>query len=178
MKIYLTRHGETDWNKQSLIQGLTDNALNQIGIEQAQELEKFFAPIDIDLVVASSLERAMTTAEIATKRQPDIIDDQFIERNFGDFEGCEVKTFFNHSDPNLVPDFENDETIKGRVQNGLKTYANSNFETIAIFTHSHVLKAALSSIAPEQYNFSSYIKNCAIVELDYTNNQWQIIDIH
>lgn len=178
MKIYLTRHGETDWNKQMLIQGITDNPLNCKGLEQASEIKLFFDSINIDLTISSSLQRAITTATIATNQEPDIIDDLFIERDFGDLEGQNVKCFYEHPNRNQVPNFETDIEIVNRVHSGLTHYANQDFEKIAIFAHSHVLKAALSSIEPETYSFSSKIKNCAIVELEYTNNEWSVVEIH
>lgn len=178
MKIYLTRHGETDWNNRLLIQGITDNPLNTTGIEQASEIKNFFDSIDVDLTISSSLERAITTATIATNREPDIIDDLFIERDFGDFEGQHVDVFYEHPNRDQVANFETDISITKRVQTGLNHYAMEKFDTIAIFAHSHVLKAALSSIEPETYNFSSQIKNCAIVELEHSNNKWKILGIH
>ncbi len=38
MKLYLVRHGETDWNIENKIQGQTDIALNEKGRHQAKEL--------------------------------------------------------------------------------------------------------------------------------------------
>jgi len=37
MKIWITRHGQTALNKQKLMQGLTDEHLNETGIQQRQE---------------------------------------------------------------------------------------------------------------------------------------------
>ena len=38
MKIYVVRHGETDWNNKHLVQGLIDNPLNEKGREQAKNI--------------------------------------------------------------------------------------------------------------------------------------------
>ena len=46
MKLYLVRHGETDWNDKGLLQGTTDIELNKEGIKQIQELSK---KIDLDI---------------------------------------------------------------------------------------------------------------------------------
>lgn len=178
MKIYLTRHGETDWNKQFIIQGITDNPLNQVGQSQATTLQPFYENINLDIIISSSLFRAIETAEIATGSQVDIIDDRFIERDFGYFEGKDIDVFYTTVDKSKYDDFERDDEIRTRVMDGLNDYANSEYNKIAIFAHSHVLKAALSSIDSKSYNFSSKIKNCAIVELEYTNDKWHINGIH
>jgi broad specificity phosphatase PhoE len=91
MNIYLIRHGETDWNKSGHIQGRTDNPLNEVGMQQAQELVTRLKDITPDVVVSSSLTRAkqtMNTVYSQLNLQCDkVIDDSFIERNFGEFEG-------------------------------------------------------------------------------------------
>ena len=53
MKIYSARHGQTDYNLNDLIQGTTDNELNETGISQAYELaEKVSAKKDIDFIIS------------------------------------------------------------------------------------------------------------------------------
>lgn len=177
MKLYIIRHGETDWNKQQLIQGHSDNPLNQTGISQAKTIGKFFVHINLDLIISSSLIRAQSTAQIATGIRPDIIDDSFIERNFGHFEGQSVQSY-RKTQNNFSQGFETDAQICNRVMTGLSNYYQSSFQTIAIFAHSHVLKAVLTTLQPTNYNFASVIPNCAILELELVDNKLEIIDIH
>ncbi len=66
MKIYATRHGQTDWNKADKICGITDVELTDKGREQAKELaEKCAAKGDIDIIICSPLKRARDTAPYA-----------------------------------------------------------------------------------------------------------------
>ena len=55
MKIYSTRHGQTDYNKSELILGATDVPLNDTGIEQAEELAEKIAELgEVDLMILVS----------------------------------------------------------------------------------------------------------------------------
>ena len=65
--LYLVRHGQTDWNKNGLVQGQTDIPLNSTGVEQAQALAKRFQKENIDVIYASDLKRAYGTAEEIAK---------------------------------------------------------------------------------------------------------------
>lgn len=53
MKLYIIRHGQTNWNKKGKIQGKTDIELNEEGIKQAKEARKILENCDIDLIVTS-----------------------------------------------------------------------------------------------------------------------------
>ena len=66
-KLYLIRHGETDYNNAMRFQGRTDILLNQKGIEQAEKAAEFFRDIPLQAIYTSSLKRARTTAEIIGK---------------------------------------------------------------------------------------------------------------
>ena len=64
MKIYVVRHGQTNWNVKGKIQGKSDIELNEKGIEQAKELKELIKNYDINLIISSPLKRAKQTAEI------------------------------------------------------------------------------------------------------------------
>ena len=89
MKIYIIRHGQTDWNVNKIIQGQKDIELNNTGEEQARNQIKIFNEYNFDLIISSTLKRAQKTAQIInSEKNVDIIyDDRLRERNFGDYEG-------------------------------------------------------------------------------------------
>ena len=58
------RHGATDWNRNGLFQGRTDNPLNEDGLRQAHEAAGMLRGAGISRIVASPLVRAARTAEI------------------------------------------------------------------------------------------------------------------
>jgi probable phosphoglycerate mutase/uncharacterized phosphatase len=87
------RHGATDWNRQGLFQGRTDNPLNEDGLAQAHEAASMLRGTGISRIVASPLVRAARTAEIIADAisVPLAIDDGIIEFDFGSFEGLPVR---------------------------------------------------------------------------------------
>ena len=88
MKLYLVRHGQTDWNVKRIAQGRTDIPLNATGIEQAEALRDKLKDYPLDICYCSPLIRAAETAKIAVDgRCPIIFDNNLVERSFGEFEG-------------------------------------------------------------------------------------------
>ena len=65
MKIYLVRHGETDANKNGILQGQGLNyQLNDTGVRQATKLKNELRNVNFDLCFTSPLIRAWSTAMI------------------------------------------------------------------------------------------------------------------
>lgn len=95
MKLYLVRHGETDWNAKGTLMGWADIPLNANGIKQAETLrDKIIeSGLEFDAVYSSPLQRAAKTAQIVAPNSPIIYSDALKERNVGQFQGhpmCEL----------------------------------------------------------------------------------------
>ncbi len=94
MKLYIIRHGKTDWNNQKLIQGSTDLSLSDIGKKEILELKKQIDKLDFDLCIASPLKRAKETAKLVIPSNCELLtDDRLKERYMGKLEGTTVKNY-------------------------------------------------------------------------------------
>ena len=89
MKLYVTRHGQSEWNYENKVCGISDINLTEKGIEQAKELAAKLENYNIDIIISSPLRRARKTAEIisSTIGKDIIIDNRLFEQNFGVYEG-------------------------------------------------------------------------------------------
>ncbi len=88
----LIRHGQTDWNAERRLQGVTDIPLNDVGRGQARDAVAGLSGFEWDAVVSSPLGRAAETADIIAaglgrkvdRRLPDLQ-----ERGYGEAEGLQ-----------------------------------------------------------------------------------------
>ncbi len=89
MKLYVTRHGETEWNLQRKLCGTTDIPLTKMGEEQAQELAQKLLGKGVEIIFTSPLQRAVRTAQIVgdTLGLSAQVEPRIIERSFGEREG-------------------------------------------------------------------------------------------
>jgi 2,3-bisphosphoglycerate-dependent phosphoglycerate mutase len=87
LRIYLARHGQTDWNLEGRTQGGKDIPLNETGKQQAQQLKTRLAGIALSTVYSSTLSRSRQTAEIVHGQTPIVSLPNLKERSFGKFEG-------------------------------------------------------------------------------------------
>ena len=95
MKLYVIRHGRTDWNSRRIMQGRTDIPLNEDGIAQAREAKAEIDKYALDRVFVSPLRRARQTAEILLEGRnvPVIAADALMERSYGIYEGKSSTSF-------------------------------------------------------------------------------------
>ena len=93
--IYIIRHGQTDWNKQKVMQGQMDVPLNETGKEQALELGEKLKNIIFDHIFCSPLLRTRQTLENLNlnSKTKIIFVDRLKERNYGEFEKMPKSSF-------------------------------------------------------------------------------------
>lgn len=127
MNIYVTRHGQTDWNLGRKLQGRSDIPLNENGIMQARKtslgLKK--SGISFDRVYSSPLCRAARTAGIISGFPDDRIikDSRLIEFCFGEAEGRTLGEIYSLPELEWIKNFfENPE--KYRAEGGAESFSS------------------------------------------------------
>lgn len=87
LRLYLVRHGETDWSLSGRHTGRTDIPLTAHGENEARELAPRLRNIPFAHVLTSPLQRARQTCELAGLSPMAIIEPDLAEWDYGDYEG-------------------------------------------------------------------------------------------
>ena len=176
--ICLIRHGQTNWNKKGLVQGTTDNPLNEVGISQANDAADYLLANDPiwDIILSSPLTRALSTADIIAKKlqypKPIITNPIFVERQFGEAEGKVLdKTMYQEIFAEKVSGLENLCDLQARGMKALMEVAKQYpGKKVIITTHSQFIKGVLSALDPT-FDFTMYLKNSSLNYFKITNDQ-------
>ena len=88
-RVFLVRHGETEYNRRSLALGRADAPLNETGRRQAERLREALADAPLAAVYASPLARAFDTARsiAAAHGKAVLVEDGLVEMDIGEVEG-------------------------------------------------------------------------------------------
>ncbi|WP_244835210.1 histidine phosphatase family protein [Clostridium sp. BJN0001] len=168
MKIYLIRHGETDWNLKQIIQGTNDTVLNDTGRRQAKKLANklyYDKNIKFSKVYTSKQKRAVETAKIIARilNKDYIIVQGIEEMNLGSFEkhkwedvekkfSDEFSLWMKDIRYRRVPFGESYEDVLKRAIKTLYKIIKSNSENVAIVTHGAVIMAIVCLIKENSFN--------------------------
>ncbi len=170
MKLYLVRHGQTNWNVQMIAQGRTDIPLNTNGIAQAEALRDKTKDLVFDVCYSSPLIRAKRTAEIIVGDRCRIkTDDLLIERSFGKYEGTSPtdewlkywRLDYHDNEMGMEPLMEVFERGKKFLDKIKKKHASD--ATILVVGHGGMLKTI-------HFNIVGYNKNTDIMSLIHFKN--------
>lgn len=183
MKLYLIRHGQTDWNIRGKIQGSIDTELNETGLKQAKEMsskiiEKKYR---INKIYSSKQKRALKTAEVLSKSiNADYCSVEGLEEmNLGEWQGLsweEVQSKYpveygqwlqnrRYMGP---PNGESYDEMLNRALKAIRKIISENSSDVAIITHNAVIMCIQCYITntpfEDMLNFKA--ENTSIVEID------------
>jgi len=161
MKIYLLRHGETNWSKDGRLQGHINIPMNEKGIRQVNAAGELLSQTGeiIDLIITSPLIRARKSAEIIAdkigyNKEDIVIEYGFIERNFGLEEGLTSEERKMKFPDGRNPDIESVRDLCERAGNTIAKYINEYPDkTILLAAHSSIIKAVLSFVTKGEFPY-------------------------
>lgn len=192
MKIYLTRHGQTHWNKIEKLQGWKDSELTEKGIESARKLGEEVKNIDFDIAFTSDLGRTVKTAEIVLEgRDVEILPlKELRELSLGKWEGelfhdlknseedKGLEIYFNKPHLHKMEGTEDFYDLMERIDRFFQEYIfGENYENVLIVTHGVTVIAILNyieSISVENFWREKLVEGCEISLIDYSNGNFTI----
>jgi len=150
--LYFTRHGETSWNVEHKICGVTDISLNENGKNDAKQLgEKIVQEnIKIDEILYSPMSRAKETAFIVSQMAniPAKEESSLIERNCGRFEGTLNTTLeFRIAQHQICNDYQGGESmlrVTQRIYNLLDKLVQEKDKIYLLVGHNGIARSVES----------------------------------
>ena len=140
-KVYLLRHGETEWSLNGRHTGVTDIPLTENGRVAARLLKPILAKVTFTLVLTSPLQRARETCELAGLGQFANVEPDLIEWNYGEYEGLKTDQIRLTSPGWSVfrdgcPGGESPEQVGARADRVI-TKVRTAAGNVALFGHGH-----------------------------------------
>jgi len=197
MKLYIVRHGETNYNKKYLLQGEVDLELNEYGRQLARLTADGLRTVHFERAYCSPLIRARETAQIilGERKVPLYPDDRIREISFGEYEGlCYRGEGYNVPDPEFNDFFDAPEKYKtppggeslraviertGEFWESLIHDPENEGKTILIVSHGGAIRGLLSYIQKspiEKYWGNGLHRNCAVAVLEVSGGSIRIIE--
>lgn len=175
MKIYVVRHGQTQWNVQNKVCGMTDVCLTETGKKQAEALADVVENYTVDVILVSPLKRTVETGEIIAKRNniPIRSEPLLIEQNYGIYEGVDRKDDrFLGNKRNFAYKYPGGESmmqvayrIYGLIEKIKTQYQNKN---VLLVTHGgicRIIKTYFEDMTNDEFFYYSS-ENCSLEEYE------------
>lgn len=188
MKLFLVRHGETDWNKELRYQGRRDISLNAKGIEQAGIAGEKLKPYSPSALYSSNLTRTMQTSEIIGKALGLVprSEPRLQEIDFGEWEGRtypevlelfpEVVQMWQESPLQTgVPGGEKLKDVLDRTLEVLGEICSLVNDHVVIVTHGGPIRLLLSHIGAEGAMWEYPIKPGSVTLLEQEGKTLKLV---
>ena len=159
LRIFLIRHGETEWNRQNRLQGNSDINLSPEGFHQAIMLAEHAPFQHVDAIYSSDLTRALATANILAEKFDLTVKTMpaLRETNFGDWEGRFISElaaespkafgkFFTDPERCHPPHGETFLEAQARVMIGIREIiSNHDDQNIVVVSHGSAIRLILGA---------------------------------
>jgi phosphoserine phosphatase len=188
-KVYVARHGESEYNREGRYQGRRESALSALGRRQAAALAESLAACGAARVISSPLGRSLETARPIAQRFGIAleIDQRLIEIAHGSWEG-RLRAELEREDPARVAmwrsapqmvQFEGGESIAD-VEARWRSFAASCSADVATVVVTHDVLVRLAILAATNRPFARLwdapAENGAYALFEVENGQWRLID--
>ena len=181
MKVYVIRHGESQYNKEGLYTGWTNVPLTEKGEADARRAGALLDGVSFDKIYSSDLKRAMNTAEIAIPNCVCETNEKFREINVGNMAGRlisestdEEKSFYGNVGYKEKGG-ESRAEFAERVKSAMKELEELDYERIAIFCHGGWLRTSLDAVMGCFTSRDKIIcRNCAMAVFEYNGRIWRL----
>jgi len=181
VNIFIARHGQTDYNRDRILQGRgVDAPLNDVGRQQAQLLASYLCAKNYDALYTSTMKRAIQTSQIIADacELPFVTYEELSEMDYGKYEGKqysnvaheldEVKESWDRGETDLqIEGGESPEDVLKRAKPTFLNIINNHpGENILMILHGRLIRILLAHFLKGDLKYMEdyQINNC---ELDY-----------
>jgi len=178
----LLRHGQTDWNINFLLQGVTDIPMNQTGLEQVKLAAQAIQAKDWDVVLTSPLTRAKQTAEIIATHVgfSEVIEHELlIERSFGEAEGLSHEQWrAKYSNLDEIPGGESRQQLAARSQLLLDYVATEfNGKRVLAVSHGALIRGLLAIASNNELpRDGERLGNASLNIVSHFESSWKVVN--
>lgn len=176
MELIITRHGETEENKQGIIQGHLPGKLSEKGLEQVKKLSERFKDEKIDFIFSSDLARALDTAKETAKFHPEVpfeIKKDLREIYWGELQGKEsskLKELENHKEK--IKDIETIEETHKRAKRVIDyLLENHDGKRVLIITHGVFQSVLINYLLSEEPAKKQKTENTGVTIFRFSKNK-------
>ena len=188
-KIHFIRHGLTEGAILGRYIGHTDEPLSAEGAAQLEALRRDCVYPHAEAVISSPLSRCIQTAAILyPDNEPAVIRD-FIECDFGEFEGLSAESLLDYPEfgewlkggrEAAPPHGESSEAFGNRIYAAFISTVdglfNSGIDSVAIITHGGVIAALMSAFGIPELPMHEWMTPCGCgYTVSITPSLWQRI---
>ena len=180
--IGLLRHGQTDWNIDMRLQGISDIPLNETGHAQARIAAGILSVGEWNQVISSPLSRARVTAQYvvdALGLNEFYVHELLLERSFGVAEGSSYEEWRERLQAGIHAEgAESIEELEARVHLLLAELAEKYAgKSVVAVSHGALIRKLIGMVSAGEFpREGERFGNASLTKIVHDGNSWKILD--